>query len=255
MAADYPTTQDILIMALRHLGQMSAAETVPAPEDTALALQAYNQLVGQKNNRKKVTATYQRKQVFTFGTSKQSYSIGTAANNADFVVSSGERPVKLEYAQLVLTNSNPSVYIPCEIINVEQEVLIAEPGLSSQFPQVIYYQVTWPNGTITPYPAFPTNTSYGLNLTWWNQLIRIALADINAAVDMPNGYDSWLSLKLAVRLYLAFPKRSDLSELKEQMREAESDISSPNAPPKKISTTDGVTSGPSAWDWRSRTYQ
>lgn len=255
MSADYPTTQDIINMALRHLGQMSAAETVPAPEDTALALQAFNQLVGQKNNRRRVTATFQRSQAFTFTSSLASYTIGTAANSANFVLAAGERPNKLEYAQLVLTGSTPYQFIPLEIINVEQEVLIAQPGLSSQFPQIIYYKPTWPNGTIIPYPAFPTQTSYQLTLTWWNQLLRIALADINSAIDAPNGYDSWLSLKLAVRLYLSFPKRSDLQELKEQCREAESDISSLNSPPKKISTTDGVTnSRPSGWDWRSRSF-
>ncbi len=252
--AAYPTTQDILTTAVRTLGAMSAIDTTPNAEDNALALVVLNQIIGQANTRKRITAFYQQNETWPFATTKQTYTIGATGSGADFIVQQGERPNKIEFARVVLNNSSPSVYVNLAVINVEQNVLITVPQLTSNYPTQLYYQPAFPLGLITLWPE-PTTTSYLLELTWWQQLTRVAMASVNAAILAPNGYDRYLSLKLAVALYPMFPKRSDLAEILRQMREAESDISSVNVQPPKIDTTDGVQSqSGSTWDWRTRQF-
>jgi hypothetical protein len=251
----YPTTEDILTTALQLLGIMGAGESSPAAEHTALALKMFNQLVGQWNTRKRL-AFCQRTQSFAFTTAKQSYTIGATANAPDFIVSSGERPARIESANLVMTNGANDVLVPCTVILVDQYDEIAIPSLASSYPQVIYYQPSWPNGTIYPYPAFPTETSFELSLTWWQQLLAVALADIGSAISAPFGYDRAFSLSLAIALYPMFPKRSDIEELKRQERMAIADISSLNVQPPKIGTTDGVQGdGVGLFNYLSRTFQ
>jgi len=256
MPADAPTAVSIITSALRKLSVLGAAESAPNAEDTQLGLDELNELIEQSNLRKR-NAFFQRSQAFTFGTSKQSYTIGVSTNTPvpDFSVAGGERPARLEFAQLVLTNSTPNVFLPVSIIHVEQYQQITVPALSSQFPLSIYYRPDWPNGTIFPYPAFSTSTSYQLNLTWWNQLATIAISEITNNIIIPFGGRRWLALTLARNLYLSFPKKTDFEELKAQQREAEADFQAPNTPPPRIATSDGVGSGSGAFDWRSRSWQ
>src|SRR5947208_11032513 len=111
MPADAPTALSIITSALRKLSVLGAAESAPNAEDTQLGLDELNELIEQSNLRKR-NAFFQRSQAFTFGTSKQSYTIGESANTPDFTVSAGQRPARLEFAQLVLTNSTPNVFLP-----------------------------------------------------------------------------------------------------------------------------------------------
>ena len=252
--AAYPTTQDIMTTAVRTLGVMAAIDATPNAEDNALALTVLNQIIGQANTRKRISAFFQQSQEFTFASTKQIYTIGAAGSGADFIVQQGERPNKIDYARVVLNNSSPPVYIEMAVINTEQNIDITVPQLTSNYPTTLYYKPDWPKGQIVVWPE-PTTTSYKLELTWWQQLIRVDMASVGAAIKAPNGYDRYLSLKLAVALYPMFPKRSDLPEILRQMREAESDISSVNVQPPKIDTTDGVQSqSGSSWDWRSRSF-
>jgi hypothetical protein len=252
VTAPAPTTLDLITAALEEIGALAGGET-PSATDTDLALRRFNFLVSDWNTRKRF-AYFMRSQQFTFTNSQQSYSIGTSANSADFVVSAGDRPARLEFAQLVLTDSSPNVEILCEVINVELYVNITVPSLSSQFPRVIYYKPTVPNGTIVPYPAFPTKTSYKLDLSWWNQLETVAIADIATALVLPPGYANAMVLTLAEKLARPMGRPID-AELKQQARQARANIQSLNMPAPVISSTDGVTSGGRGYiDWRSRTY-
>lgn len=264
MSAPYPTTNDVLVTALRMLVQMGAGETTPSPEDTQLALDTYNGIVGQWNSRRKF-AWYQQSQAFTFGTSQQNYTIGstqvaTALNptpaQPNFVVQEGERPENIDFAQLVLTDTpGQPTFIRMAVINCDQYQNIVVPALPSTFPLTMYYVRSWPLGTIIPYPAFPTSTNYQLNLTWWIQLTRVAIADIFNQVNFPSGCFRAITLTLAVAMSLMFPIKTNLEELKRQMREAVSDYQALNVKAPHISTDDGVGSIQDAtFSWRSRQF-
>jgi hypothetical protein len=258
MPASPSATIDIIVSAFRKLGVIGAPQREPYAEDTELALNEFNEIVEMWNLRKR-KAYFQRKQEWLWGQTKDSYTIGPAAadpaQNPDFVVDHGMRPVKLEFARLILTNNTVyPVYIPIAIIQLESYQTISVPKLASNFPLVLYYVASWPNGTIYPYPANPRNTWYGLELTWWQQLETVAMEEITIPLVLPFGYRRALALSLAEACWLAFPKKTDLEELQRQARIARAEIEAPNVPPPKTSTRDGMGLPGSTMDWRSRTF-
>jgi hypothetical protein len=260
MAQVVPT--DLFANALQVLGVLGAAETAPDPADTELCRRAYNRMVGQWNNRRRNSAFIQT-QAFTFSTTKQKYTLGNSTNSPapDFGLTGQDAPRQLEpYAQLVLTGSTPNINIQLAVINVDQYALNPIPTLTATIPATLWYQPsvqgTTPNATIWMWPE-PTTTSNQLQIWWRNQLVQLAAppaADITTAISLPDGYEEALTLSLAEKLWLAFPKRTDLEELKRQARLARADIQTNNAPPPKISTTDGThSSKASGFNWLTRT--
>src|SRR5215831_4904430 len=255
MPAHPPSALTIITSALRKLGVMGAADPTPESEDIELGLQEYNEIVEQWNVRKR-RSFYEQMQAFPWGTLKEQYTIGPPAldpaDNPDFIVSNGGRPVRIEFAQLTLTDQPQDVQVNIAVIHIEQYMTFNVPQLASTFPLSIYYQPTWPNGTIYPYPI-PQRTDYRLNLVWWHQMLTASIDEITLPIQLPFVYVRALALTLAEALYLAFPKKTDLAELSRQARLARSDMEAQNTPPPKISTTDGVRTTGSTFDWRSRT--
>src|SRR3990167_4745382 len=253
MPGALPTTLSILTAAMRKLGALGAGETAPSGEDTEFLLGEYNDLLGQFNTRAK-KAYFTRFQSFTFTTAQASYTIGTAANGANFVVSAGDRPVRIEAAQIVLTDTTPNSFINIPVWNWPEYTLLALPGQSGSWPIAIYYEPATPNGIIYPYYASPTQTAYQIRLWWWNQLETVAIADIATTLNLPPGLERALKLSLAEAAWLAFPKRTDLEESKRQARHARADFESLNAQPRQISSTDGIQTEGGTFDYRSRSW-
>jgi hypothetical protein len=253
MSAPALTAAYIIKSALRKLNVIPV-NTDPDADYLQTGLDDLNEIFGQWNMRKR-NAFFQRTQEFVFAAARDSYTIGTLANGANFQVSAGERPVKIESARLVLMGSTPKVYITLGVVNVDLYEQIPTPQASSDFPGLIYYKPAWPNGVIYPYPASPSDTSNALELRWWNQFDSIDIADVAAELQLPMGYKSALTLTLAELLYLTFPGRTNLALLQQQARIARSDVQAPNDPPKQISSVDGIQgrSG-STFDFRSRTF-
>lgn len=245
------TPTEIFTATLRVLGIMGAAESTPSGEDGELCRTTFNRMMGQWNTRGR-NAYFIRQQSFAFSVARETYSIGTAANSANFVVTAGARPAKILSAQLVMTDVDPPVQINMAVINQDQYQLITIPELASQFPNILYYQPTFPNGTIRPWPAFPTETAFELNLQWWNQLLTVAVADVGTELSLPDGYEEAAVMSLAEKLWLAYPKRTNLDELKRQARRARADIQGLNISPPKINTTDGLDSPMPTFNWITR---
>lgn len=262
-----PTTMFTNVLQL--LGVLGASETTPAPEDTELLRQAFNRMMGQMNSRRR-NCFFIQQQAFTFTTAKASYTIGNTNNTPapDFALSGQDRPLRLEpWAQVVDTDVSPNVLFQMSVVNFDQYALISIPALVSGFPNTLYYQPTVPNGTLWGWPAYPTETSWKLQIAWRNQFTtiapsgqaadttQVAQGDVSTAINMPDGYEEAFTLTLAEKVWLAYPKRTDIEELKRQARLARADIQTNNALPTKIDTTDGVpNSKGSGFNWRSRTF-
>ena len=242
---------DMFTDSLRILGILGSGEAEPVAEDTEVCRRTMNRMLGQWNTRKRY-AYFIRQQSFAFVNSQESYSIGTAANAANFVVSSGGRPNKIESAQIVFTNASPPLQMNMKIINFDQYQRIQIPALSSEFPNTLYYQPTFPNGTLWFWPAYPSETTFEVNLAWWNQFLTVAQGDESTDVPLADGYEDAIVLSLAEKLYPAYPKRSDIAEIKRQAGDARANIQSLNVPPPVISSTDGISNRGSAFDWVTR---
>lgn len=247
---------DMFGNALTMLGVMGAAQSAPNAEDAELCRRTYNRMVGQWNTRRR-NSSFMREEAFTFTTARTSYMIGASTNTPapNFTVSRGNAPATIYAAQLIMTNVTPNVQLELVVINVDQWQDISIPTLASQFPNTLYYVRPGGgtlNGTLRPWPTSPTQTSFQLGLTWWDQLLQVAATDLITAISLPDGYEEALTLTLAEKLWLAFPKRTDLEELKRQARLARADMQSPNSQPPKIDTTGGAQGRPSGFNWLTR---
>lgn len=251
-----PSTLSIMTAALRTLGIIGAGESAPGGEDTEFALGIYNQVLGQFNLRRR-KAYFMRFASFTFSVARTSYTIGASGNspapNFSLTAGQGDRPVRIERAQVVLTAEDPDVFINIPVYNWPEYTLLSTPALTGEWPIAIYYEAATPNGIIYPYYSAPTGTANQLRLWWWNQIESVAIADVSAALSLPPGLERALTLRLAEALWLSFPKRTDLEELKRQSRIACADFESPNVPPPNTSSVDGVQ-GVGEFDYRSRTW-
>lgn len=186
-----PSPNDIITNALRWMNVVGSGHPTPAAEDTELGLSHYNRIVEDLAARQ--LGWYDANEAFPFAVSKQSYTIGPAASGADFIMTAGGvRPPRFDRAKLVLTSVSPNQEYDLPILTVQTYSAIPNPAQSALQPIRVYYQPTFPLGTLWPVP-WPTVTSNMLRLFWKNQLSTVAIADITNSIDMPSGIEGALT--------------------------------------------------------------
>lgn len=125
------------------------------------------------------------------------YSIGLGG---DFNTT---RPTKIVGAYLTLNNGSIPVDYPMDVIQYDDYNAIRLKTLSTNFPNYIYYQPSFPIGEIYIYPVFTPNdpATIGpayITLTSWKPLPIIV--DPTATLEFPPGYWEAIVFNLAVRL-------------------------------------------------------
>ena len=113
------------------------------------------------------------------------------------------RPTKIVGAYLTLNNGSIPVDYPMDVIQYDDYNAIRLKTLSTNFPNYIYYQPSFPIGEIYIYPVFTPNdpATIGpayITLTSWKPLPIIA--DPTAPLEFPPGYWEAIVFNLAVRL-------------------------------------------------------
>jgi hypothetical protein len=244
---------DMFVNALQLLGVIGSGEIVPKPEDTELCRRAFNRMFSRWNTRRR-TSPWIDTQQLTFASTKQKYTIGLSTNNPvpDFSLtdangSAQDRPAALEpLAQLIIQNN---VELQISVINWDIYKRIPAPTLAGAVPQCIYYQPTAPNGTLWIWLE-PNNFTYKLQIHWRHQITQIT--DVTAAISMADGQEDAMTLTLAENIWVAFPKRTDLEEIKRLARLARADYFSNSEPPPHIETTGGATQDKKGgFNWRT----
>lgn len=138
-------------------------------------------------------------QSYTFGAAQESYTIGPGG---DF---DATRPVKVIDAKYVLmTNPVQPLHLPLDVLNSEQYEAIDLPLIASPIPQRLYYNPTYPLGTLRLWPLV-VNTSDKLLISSW-QPIAGDISDETARFSVPPGYLDAVRYNLAVRLSLEWDK-------------------------------------------------
>lgn len=227
---------DIVTSALQDIGALGSNINSIRPADTALALRKANQLIGLWNTRQRFKR-FERMQSFPVIASKQSYTIGAAANSPapDFIVTSGNLPAKIDHANWVLSSgSAPHPSYKIQVIEVQQYQDIFLPDFSSPWPYKLYYQKTLPSGTLWPVP-FPTELIDSLQLFWWDQLTPVTMANITANLLLPDGYELAFSMTLSELCAPAFGKTIS-PEFAQMASQARAAIQSLNVTPPRMST-------------------
>lgn len=208
------TVLDIIKNALAEINFVSAEQTL-SPANEAYCFDRLNRLLDSWKTQPRYSYVTERHE-FALNPSKQSYTIGPAP--ADCVVSS--RPVAIKYANLIMD----AVRLPLESIKVGTYADIPMPALGSTHPIRLYYQPTYPAGTLWPWP-YPTDTSLLLEL--FIPFVIEPYATVNDDVSWPPGYLDAITLSLAEAL-CPWAGREVPAELREAARKARAAISAVN---------------------------
>ena len=113
------------------------------------------------------------------------------------------RPMKIVDAYLILNNGSIPVSYPMQVLNYQDYNAIRLKTLSTNFPNYIYYQPSFPLGEVYIYPIFAPNdpSTQGpayINLTSWKPFDIIL--DPTAYMSFPPGYWEAIVFNLAVRI-------------------------------------------------------
>ncbi len=183
------TALQLVNSSLRKLGAVAAGETPDADEQSD-ALAALNQIVESWNL--KGLALYRRENAaYTLVPSQQAYSVGSGA---DF---DGARPITLHSAFV----TRGGVDYPLAVLTQAEWNDILQKSTESEIPEGIYYEPTFPDGTLRFWPV-PLEA---LTVTLAVDMQLAAVADINDTLSFPPGYERALLYALAVDLAPEYP--------------------------------------------------
>lgn len=236
------TAQDLIIDALRELGVLNAVDP-PGGEDAALGLTRLNQILDLWNaDRDRVYAeTYP---TFTTTPSLNPHTIGLTANSPTWTVTVN-RPVSIEDANIVLSGGTR---YQLRVIRTSKEYFaLTNRAVESSLPTAIYYDPTWPNGSV--YFYLIPSAALTIELRLRTVLAQLVLTD---TFTLPPGYQAALMYTLAESL--ATPMRVQASEYtREQGKAARAIIFGDNVEmPALITCDSGLPGGRGGWfDYRS----
>lgn len=210
------TAQPLINQSLRVLGVIGAGET-PAAEDSDIALTALNGILTSLSlQRLSIYADVLESKVLTPG--QASYTIGTNGS-PDWNTA---RPNAIIYAFIRMGVND----YPCEIVDQDTYDGYVQKSTSSNLPNRLFYDKTYPNGTIKLLPTpSQANTLYIRSM----KLLE-SFASLSDTVDLPSGYERMLKWALARELSAEYGKQIT-PDIERQYMEALADIKRLNARP------------------------
>lgn len=182
------TARTLITQALKDLGAIAVGET-PTADEAQDALEALNQMV-QVWQTEAMVVYAKSQQVFTYPTTgQQSYTIGPTGN---FVTT---RPIRIDAAYNRDRNDNDYLlYVAKDFTDYSN---LVTKNVTANLVTVIYYDPTYPNGTIYNWPT-PNDSSYRLVMWTWTSVTEFTTLD--TVIVLPPGYEEALRTNLAVRL-------------------------------------------------------
>lgn len=189
------TGNDIIRAAMR-LIQVSAVDVDLTAQELKDGLESFNRMLDSWSLDEMMLYQVTREQ-FPLVTNQNPYSIGLGG---DFET---VRPTRIVGAYLELNNGSIPVDYPMQVLNWDDYDAIRLKTLSTNFPNYLYYQPSFPLGEIYIYPVFAPNdpATIGpayLHLTSWKPLPIIV--DPTAPLEFPPGYWEAIVYGLATRI-------------------------------------------------------
>lgn len=183
------TVADLIKQSLRLLKVCGPTET-PGATELADGLVILNEMID----------AYNVERLFIYQTLRDSHNL--TASQASYTIGTGgdfnqTRPVKIESAGVILDSSVASpIEIPLEVLlNYDEWASIYLKLLPSTYPRKLYYNPTFPLGTIYLWPV-PTGSALQLILGTWG--ILTAFATTATTVSVPPGYQTLLRTNFAL---------------------------------------------------------
>ena len=111
------------------------------------------------------------------------------------------RPVRITnaFTRITVGNGNPMVQgldYQIRIIPRDKYTALGLKGIAGPWPTDLYYDMTYPLGNLYFYP----NPSMAGELHYWTDTILLDMADINAPINLPQGYARAIKTNLAIEL-------------------------------------------------------
>lgn len=189
------TGNDIIRAAMR-LIQVSAVDVDLTAQELKDGLESFNRMLDSWSLDEMMLYQVTREQ-FPLVTNQNPYSIGLGGNFETV------RPTRIVGAYLELNNGSIPVDYPMQVLNWDDYDAIRLKTLSTNFPNYLYYQPSFPLGEIYIYPVFAPNdpATIGpayLHITSWKPLPIIV--DPTAPLEFPPGYWEAIVFNLAVRI-------------------------------------------------------
>jgi hypothetical protein len=183
------TARELIRRTLQLLGVLAAGESLPASEASD-ALQTLNDLLDAWRA-ERLMLHAQARTVTALSVGVASYTIGSGATiNVN-------RPLWLDGAAIVVGGQE----YPIEIFTRDKWRRIADKALAGQ-PEGVFYNPTYPLGTIEAFPVPAETTSLVL---YGPAEALTAVADLDTAISMPPGWAKALRYNLAIELAPEYP--------------------------------------------------
>lgn len=182
------TVRTLITQAMKDLGAIGVNET-PTAAEASDAFEVLNQMIGTWRTESLIV--YAKAQnVYTYPvTGQQSYTIGPTG---DFVT---DRPVRIDAAYNRDANDNDYlIYVAKDFKDYSD---LITKNVTANLVTLLYYDPTYPNGTIYLWPT-PNTDSYRLVLWTWDTVEEFASLD--TVIALPPGYERALRSNLAVEL-------------------------------------------------------
>jgi hypothetical protein len=185
------TALDLIKIALRKLDVTQFNQT-PDADEGLIGLSALNLMLDQWTNEKLMIFAW-KNETFDLTPTKGEYTIGPTG--ADLTTT---RPMYIERA-FVRFNYGTQSYVQdfqLEIIPNSKYQELYLKSLTTTYPAYLYYNPTYPNGTIELYPLPSSACKLGLSST-----LQLTKFDkLTDEVDLPPGYESAIAFNLAVEI-------------------------------------------------------
>lgn len=234
------TVPDFLGLALSEIRVIRRGDIVqPTMQDTALAV--CNEVLDGWNG---ISAAAFSRSFLSYTTvpNLSPHTIGPAGT---FNVTI--RPLKIVTASIIISGTSKS---PLHVVNSTwwSDQAMA-PTIVSDLPGTLYYEPTWPLGSIYFYPII--NAAQTLELQTLHELAQVGIGD---SLDLPQGYQRALRLTLAEELCPHFGQPLD-PNLVRRAADARRQIFGNNARPSRMQTRQGGMpggrGGTGGYDYRS----
>jgi len=189
------TANDIIRAAMR-LIQVASVDTDLTASELKDGLESLNRMLDSWSADELTLYQVIREQ-FALVSGQNPYTIGYGG---DFNTS---RPMKIVDAYLVLNNGSIPVSYPMQVLGYDDYNAVRLKTLSTNFPNYIYYQPSFPIAQVYIYPIFAPNdpSTQGpayINLTSWKPFDMVV--DPTAYMEYPPGYWEAIVFNLAVRI-------------------------------------------------------
>jgi hypothetical protein len=189
---------DLINSSMRLINAIASGET-PTTTEYSDALTALNMMVDQWAAERLFCYSSSRT-LFTVTSSQQTYTIGPSG--ADWTA---PRPMYIDHAGAILSGT-PAVEVPMTIMpTLGDWAAVDVKTTTSTYPTKLYYEPTYPKGTVTLWPLPSTSSQVAL-------YTPVAVSQFSATSDtisMPPGYAKAMRYCLAAELAPEFGAQVD----------------------------------------------